>query len=230
MWKTISLCLVYPYVGGYLPLPASAPRAFPSALSPYHPQHSLEWIRHQRRGSRTGETDQYWSHAAEVTATLGRTRLQDGRPSLAQDCSVWRTLLWPSQHRGSEEAVQRHSQKGSWCLRHWPSPVDDTRCRPWHMASNHPPGRVLCRRKPHGQPQGETAQEEDTCGFGFNPRPDLHLQPLQPDMFLPHRLYQPRACLQATWTTPFLIFVREATPWWWCRHIVAVVQMERVLW
>ena len=39
------------------------------------------------------------------------------------------------------------------------------------MASNHPPGRVLCRRKPHGQPQGETAQEEDTCGFGFNPRP-----------------------------------------------------------
>ena len=42
--------------------------------------------------------------------------------------------------------------------------------------------------------------------------PDLHLQPLQPDMPLPHRLYQPRACLQATWTTPFLIFVREATP------------------
>ena len=72
------------------------------------------------------------------------------------------------------------------------------------MASNHPPGRVLCRRKPHGQPQGETAQEEDTCGFGFNPRPDLHLQPLQPDMPLPHRLYQSRACLQATWTTPLL--------------------------
>ena len=42
--------------------------------------------------------------------------------------------------------------------------------------------------------------------------PDLHLQPLQPDMPLQHRLYQPRVCLQATWTTPFLIFVCEATP------------------
>ena len=31
--------------------------------------------------------------------------------------------------------------------------------------------------------------------------PDIHLQP---DMPLPHRLYQPRACLQATWTTPLL--------------------------
>ena len=49
--------------------------------------------------------------AAEVQATLDRTRLSDGESSPAQDHNVWWTLYWPLPRRCTKEAVQEQFEK-----------------------------------------------------------------------------------------------------------------------
>ena len=60
----------------------------PSALPTCYPKHPLEWFRHQHWGSWNGYGYQHRGHAPQNTASLGRTCLQDGRPSPTKDRTI----------------------------------------------------------------------------------------------------------------------------------------------
>ena len=82
------------------------PECFSPALSPHHPQHSLESLCHKRLSFEASCDPQHWSHATEVPSPMGRICVQNGGPSFTMNCLVWRTIHWPQRERSPMECYK----------------------------------------------------------------------------------------------------------------------------
>ena len=87
------------------------------------------------------------------------------------------------------------------CVQHQPSWVDYTGRRLRRMAPHYKQSCLLLRILPEVCHRRKTTEEEKQCSYNTNPRWDLYLLSLQPDLSIPHRPDKSRACLQETWTS-----------------------------
>ena len=69
---------------GRIQSPPAIPRTFPPTVSPLHPQHPLERLRHKCWSVTASGDHQHKGHAAENAATLGWACLENGGSSLNQ--------------------------------------------------------------------------------------------------------------------------------------------------
>ena len=186
----------------HMPQPHQTPRAFPSALPSYHPQHPLERLCHQCRGPRTGWSSQHWSHTVKIPAP-GWACDPDGGTSPSQDLHVWRTVNWLSRQRGTKEKIQGLPQEFTQVLQHRPPSVDNYHCRAGRLAPHSPHScKKLWNHTPLSPQRKTSAEKYQSCCCLREPKPwsEPQMLLLHSNLPVPDWPRQPWAGLQWTWT------------------------------